>query len=98
MRLAKQNVSVLMQSMVNARMRRCEDEYDRVKPVPSATYAARHTGHFGMSARNVRHVIAGGRIALRDRVAQTCDERAVRLRAQSVSKDLFDALARIPAG
>ena len=38
------------------------------------------TGHFlfAMSARNVRHVIANGVFALRDRVALMCDEPAVR--------------------
>jgi len=56
------------------------------------------TGHFlyAMSARNVRHVIANGILALRDRVATTCDEPAIRAASQNTAKALWRRMEAIP--
>ena len=48
----RHNASVPMPSAVSVRMRIWADEQDIVIPVPSATYAARHIGHFGISPSN----------------------------------------------
>jgi cytosine/adenosine deaminase-related metal-dependent hydrolase len=61
--------------------------------------AGNFPGHFifAMSSRNVRHVIARGRVGLRDRIAQTCDEPAIRARSQSIATALWKRMESIPA-
>lgn len=55
-------------------------------------------GHFifAMSSRNIRHVIADGKLVLRDRVATTCDEPAIRAASRTVAADLWKRMERIP--
>ncbi len=55
-------------------------------------------GHFlhGMSVQNVRHVIAGGKLALKDRVVQTCDEPAIRAAARTAAAALWHRMETIP--
>jgi cytosine/adenosine deaminase-related metal-dependent hydrolase len=52
---------------------------------------------FAMSSRNVRHVIAGGRLALRDRIVQTCDENNIRHSAKTIAAQLWQRMNTIPA-
>ena len=56
-------------------------------------------GHFifAMSAKNVRHVIANGKLALKDRVAQTCDEQAIRDKSRGIAQKLWQRMESIPA-
>jgi cytosine/adenosine deaminase-related metal-dependent hydrolase len=56
-------------------------------------------GHFifAMSARNVRHVIAAGKIVLRNRIVQTCSEQAIRVKTQAVAADLWKRMESIQA-
>jgi putative selenium metabolism protein SsnA len=55
-------------------------------------------GHFifAMNSRDVRHVMIDGRWVLHDRVVTTCDEQAVRVAAQTVTRALWKRLAGIP--
>jgi cytosine/adenosine deaminase-related metal-dependent hydrolase len=70
-------------------------DYVPFSPLTSENFS----GHFifAMSSRNVRHVIAGGKLALKDRVVQTCDETDIRRRAQTVAKQLWQRMDGIPA-
>ncbi len=54
-------------------------------------------GHFifAISSNNVRHVIANGRIALREKSVISCDEFALRNRAVDVSHRLWQRMAAI---
>jgi cytosine/adenosine deaminase-related metal-dependent hydrolase len=52
---------------------------------------------FAMSARNVRHVIAGGTMALKDRIVLTCDEANIRQAAQAIAPQLWRRMQDIPA-
>ncbi len=60
--------------------------------------AANFPGHFifAMASRMVRHVIANGRWALRDRVVQTCDEPAIHARSVDVARSLWKRMESIP--
>jgi cytosine/adenosine deaminase-related metal-dependent hydrolase len=60
--------------------------------------AANAPGHFifAMGSRCVRHVIANGRIALRDRIVQTCDEPAIHARSIDVARSLWNRMESIP--
>jgi putative selenium metabolism protein SsnA len=54
-------------------------------------------GHFlfGLTARHVRHVLIGGRFALRDRTAAFCDEPGSRLAAAAAAQDLWRRMANL---
>jgi putative selenium metabolism protein SsnA len=60
--------------------------------------AANVPGHFifAMGSRHVKHVIAGGRVALRDRVVQTCDEAEIHRRSVDVASSLWKRMESIP--
>jgi len=69
-------------------------DYVPFSPITSENFP----GHFifAMGSNNVRHVIADGRLALRDRVVICCDEPSIRRRAVEVSRGLWDRMSRIP--
>ncbi len=56
-------------------------------------------GHFifAMGSQNVRHVIADGRLALRDRKVMTCDEPAIRWESVAISKSLWTRVEELPS-
>ena len=60
--------------------------------------AANLPGHFifAMGSRHVRHVIARGRVALRDRVVQTLDEPDVHRRSVATAAALWKRMEEIP--
>jgi putative selenium metabolism protein SsnA len=51
---------------------------------------------FAMASRHVRHVIANGRLALRDRVVPAFDEQEVRRRAVATASALWKRMESIP--
>ncbi len=55
-------------------------------------------GHFifAMGANHIRHVIANGRLALRDRQVLTCDESKVRSEAVQVAAALWERMGKLP--
>jgi hypothetical protein len=54
-------------------------------------------GHllFGLSARHVRHVLTGGRFALRERVIVSCPEAEIRAAAQCEAERMWQRLETI---
>jgi putative selenium metabolism protein SsnA len=60
--------------------------------------AANLPGHFifAMGSRHVRHVIADGRWALRDRIVQTCDEADAHHRSIATASALWKRMESIP--
>src|SRR5439155_26317296 len=60
--------------------------------------AANLPGHFifAMGSRHVRHVIARGRWALRDRIVQTRDEPDIRRRSVTTASGLWKRMEGIP--
>ena len=49
---------------------------------------------FGVGARHVRHVIAGGRLVVRNRALTTMDEHAFRERARNAAARLWAVMAK----
>src|SRR5262249_33812826 len=70
-------------------------DYVPFTPLTTANAA----GHliFAMASRNVRHVIAAGKIALRDRKVSACDEEKIRRDAVRISQDLWKRMEQIKA-
>jgi putative selenium metabolism protein SsnA len=51
---------------------------------------------FAMGSRHVRHVIARGRVALRDRIVQTVDEHDVRRQSVATASALWKRMEAVP--
>jgi cytosine/adenosine deaminase-related metal-dependent hydrolase len=51
---------------------------------------------FAMGSHHVKHVIARGKVALRDRVVQTCDEAEVRRRSVAIASAMWKRMESIP--
>jgi putative selenium metabolism protein SsnA len=64
----------------------------------TALNAANLPGHFifAMGSQNVRHVIANGKVALRDRKVMTCDEGQIRRESVAVASALWKRMEQIP--
>ncbi|MCB9053107.1 MAG: amidohydrolase family protein [Lewinellaceae bacterium] len=62
---------------------------------PTAIHRGNFPGHFifGLESRHVRHVIASGRLILKDREVQTVDEGAVLRQARALSGTLWERMA-----
>lgn len=69
-------------------------DYAPVTPLAGDNLA----GHvlFGMSAGMVRDVLIGGQWALRNRVAQRCDEPTLRAAARDAARALWERIAALP--
>ena len=83
--LATRNPSEITHAMINRTLRFAAAATESPSPVQSAMYAARHAGHFGISAR-----IALGRIQpTRSTARRTLDSQPLRLPLQNFSDFAF---------
>jgi len=69
-------------------------DYHPSTPLTSENLA----GHFlfALGAQHVRHVIADGQWALRERAVSTCDELQVRSAARDLTPRLWERMAALP--
>src|SRR5262249_25389245 len=95
-RCASQSLGVMLGKLdVGAAADVVVTDYIPFSPITAQTSA----GHFlfAMSAKNVRHVIANGKFVLRDRVATTCDESAIRAKSRNIATNLWKRMENISA-